>query len=536
MRRRSYSRTFALFLLMVAGLPCGLFSSPAQAAGGLTIKGTDAEVKQFKEYLEKCKKKSKMFKQLLEDGFTGPGNEHISGITSDKSPVTITVNVGRTGDYIDSGEGGQHTVDVNLDNLAKLPDPDIGPAGLPPGYEKWGLTRCEDIAHFLSEAYKNGTHKFDVTAHQFGIWVQNQVRKDFGLKTLPVTLQDFYDPQKTDGTYKPLVYRPGDPLAPKENIYYLGIWHDENNLQVIWFNQGKMYTWFYTKGRFKPPTTNITEMTATAPAQPAPGAAVKTEAPAGGAAGTPATTPTPAPTPPPKEVRSETPTFVPSQPPPPPPSGSSMNLPASPNAGGAYASLYVVGALSDVTTTERLADDGRVTNRFRDCCSGVGGGLGVGYDWPLGNNLMLGPVLGLSAPNDRVTHAFAGGGYLRSTVDFTATAKARASYIATPDLLAYAQAGIAVGNQEMSLNFGGPTSSHSQVTPGAVLGAGVEWRPFDRGQGLFGIPTAVFLDYDHIWWGDARFNTPTASPLFNYSWSRESNVITAGLRIRFADP
>lgn len=203
------------------------------------------------------------------------------------------------------------------------------------------------------------------------------------------------------------------------------------------------------------------------------------------------------------------------------------------NWSGGQLGVFVAGSFSNVRTTERLDATGIVTNKFSDCCTGVGGGVDVGWQWQLPHGALLGLMLDAWFPNDQVSHSFAGGTYLRSTVDFTVTFQLRAGYAATPRLLLYGQTGLAVGGQTLKVNFGGPISSHDDTTIGPTLGIGVEWRPFDGPTGWFGRSPALFVEYDHIWWDDAHFNTPAASPAFNYSWSRESNVIKCGLRVRF---
>jgi opacity protein-like surface antigen len=534
-------RLFLVCAIALAGLLVGPLSSPARA-GGLVVNGSDADVKEFKDTLEWCKKKSKTFKQLMEGGLFPPGYENpLPGIDTPKSNVTITVNVSRTGDFLDDASGGMNTVNVNLDNLAKLPDPDVDGTGhltgFPPGYEKWGMTRCEDIAHFLGEAVKNSTHSFDVTAHQFGVWVQNEVRDNWHLKSIPVRTQDNYRPGETSDAkhdYVSLTYLKDDPLAPTGDISYLGISHGATNFQVIWFHDHKMYTWFYKISTGDKPTGKITEMTAPAPKTPSPtptggttpgGTTPGGTTPGGTTTGgtTPGTTPAPTPTPPPKDAKSTTPSLR----------DEHSSVPWI----GGYGSLYGVLGLSDVTTTERFADTGMVTATLHDCCSGAGGGIRGGYNFPVSGNVLLGPVFDIYAPNDVVNHQFAAGGNIRSTVNFTFTAKARASYIANPSLVFYAQTGFGLANQQLSLNFGTtPTSSHGDWTPGFVLGGGVEWLLSDGRSGLFGLPTSLFIDYDHAWWANAHFNTPAASPLFNYAWSRESNVFKAGVTIHFAAP
>jgi opacity protein-like surface antigen len=214
--------------------------------------------------------------------------------------------------------------------------------------------------------------------------------------------------------------------------------------------------------------------------------------------------------------------------PPPPPSTQGAS-----NWSGGFGGVYFVGAFSPVKTVEETAATGVVTNQFNDCCTGFGGGLNAGYHWQLPNDVVLGGVVDAYFPNDQVSHPFAGGTYLRSTVDFTATFQARAGIAATPNLLLYAQTGLALGNQSLKVNFGGPVSRHSDTTPGYTIGAGAEWRLYDGPTGMIGQSPSLFVEYAHIFWDDAHFNTPAASPAFNYTWSRDSNVIKGGVRVRF---
>jgi len=48
-----------------------------------------------------------------------------------------------------------------------------------------------------------------------------------------------------------------------------------------------------------------------------------------------------------------------------------------------------------------------------------------------------------------------------------------------------------------------------------------------------GASTSLFIDYDHTWWEKESLGMPIASPFFNYTWRRESDVVKGGFRIRF---
>ena len=47
----------------------------------------------------------------------------------------------------------------------------------------------------------------------------------------------------------------------------------------------------------------------------------------------------------------------------------------------------------------------------------------------------------------------------------------------------------------------------------------------------FSLPVSVFAEYQHTWWQDGQFNTPAASPLFNYTFRREDDVVKLGFTV-----
>jgi hypothetical protein len=42
---------------------------------------------------------------------------------------------------------------------------------------------------------------------------------------------------------------------------------------------------------------------------------------------------------------------------------------------------------------------------------------------------------------------------------------------------------------------------------------------------------SVFTEYQHFWWRDAQFNTPAASPPFNYNFRRQNDVFKFGFTV-----
>ncbi len=200
---------------------------------------------------------------------------------------------------------------------------------------------------------------------------------------------------------------------------------------------------------------------------------------------------------------------------------------------GPYAGVQIGGSWSGVRTNEYLAATGVPTNAFTNSGSGFSGGINLGHNWqPWGDIFVVGTGVDVNLVNDNVKRSFAGGTFISSTINFTGAAQVRAGGLATPALMLYVQTGIAIANQNLKINFGGPITSQSQITPGFTLGAGAEWQmptPLFSGLG----PTSLFIDYNHTWWDKARLKMPVSSPLFNYTWSRQSDTVKVGLRVKF---
>jgi len=84
----------------------------------------------------------------------------------------------------------------------------------------------------------------------------------------------------------------------------------------------------------------------------------------------------------------------------------------------------------------------------------------------------------------------------------------------------YGIAGVSVLNETLNVNFIPVASSRNTTVPGGTLGIGGAWQPgFLQG---FSRPVALFAEYQHTWWQDAQFNTPAASPAFNYNFRRKA--------------
>src|SRR5262249_11133160 len=96
-------------------------------------------------------------------------------------------------------------------------------------------------------------------------------------------------------------------------------------------------------------------------------------------------------------------------------------------------------------------------------------------------------------------------------------------------------AGVSVLNETLKINFVPVYSSSSATVAGGTVGVGAAFKPsFLQG---FGHPVSVFAEYQHTWWQNANFNTPAASPFFNYNFRREDDGAKVGFTVDlFAPP
>jgi len=200
--------------------------------------------------------------------------------------------------------------------------------------------------------------------------------------------------------------------------------------------------------------------------------------------------------------------------------------------------LYFGGELAKnsgtVQSTERSALTDAITNRFNDSRDPVGGGFLIGYRFaPFNNSIVISPFASFDFMNAPVNHTFAGGSFLGTTANFMGTLGVKAG----PQFNAfwlYGIAGASLLHQTLNINFGPVASSQDAITPGGTAGFGGAWRPsFLQG---FGLPVSVFAEYQHFWWTDANFNRPAASPFFNYTFSRQDDLVKLGFTVDLNPP
>jgi hypothetical protein len=197
---------------------------------------------------------------------------------------------------------------------------------------------------------------------------------------------------------------------------------------------------------------------------------------------------------------------------------------------GTYIGGELVKNSGWVHSTERLAATGLVTNQFSDSADPVGGGFLIGYRFaPLASNIVVSPFASFDFMNAPVNHTFIGGSYLGTTAKFMGTFGVKAGPQVGAGVWIYGIGGLSVMNETLNVNFIPISSSQSAWVAGGTAGVGGAWQPAFLQR--FGHPVSLFAEYQHTWWQDANFNTPAASPFFNYTFARQDDVVKLGFTV-----
>jgi hypothetical protein len=202
---------------------------------------------------------------------------------------------------------------------------------------------------------------------------------------------------------------------------------------------------------------------------------------------------------------------------------------------GYYAGGQIIKNFGRLRSTETLAGTDAVTNQFTDTGDPIGGGVIVGYNFaPWANNIVVGPFASFDFIHAPVNHTFPGGSFLGTTDNFVGTAGVKFGPQLDAGPWLYGIAGLSVLNETLHVNFTPVASSSAATVPGATVGVGGAWQPaFLQG---FGRPVSLFLEYQHTWWQSANFNTPAASPLFNYNFARDDDTVKFGFTVSLGAP
>jgi hypothetical protein len=198
---------------------------------------------------------------------------------------------------------------------------------------------------------------------------------------------------------------------------------------------------------------------------------------------------------------------------------------------GPTVEVYVIKVTGDGRITELLVTTGEITNAFKDTKDPVGAGVRLGYKFtPWGDNVAVAPFVSFDWPNISVNHSFANGSFLGTTSNFSATAGVKIGP-QFQNVWLYGIAGVSVLNETLKVNFIPVASSTDANVAGGTVGAGFAYTLPN-----FARPVSVFAEYQHTWWDDAHFNTPAASPLFNYTFRRQDDVVKVGFTVSLSAP
>ena len=207
---------------------------------------------------------------------------------------------------------------------------------------------------------------------------------------------------------------------------------------------------------------------------------------------------------------------------------------ASSTIGGGYLGGELAKNWGLVRSTERLATTDVITNQFKDSGDPLAIGIVGGYNFkPWNNNIVIGPFASFDYLNQTINHNFAGGQFLGTTTHWFINAGVKAGVVTAPGFYLYGLAGAAFLNHDLNVNFATAAQSNT-TTPGFTAGLGGEYQP--PSWQLAGHPVSVFAQYQHTWWSNANFNTPTSSPAFNYAFRRDDDTIKFGVNFYFNAP
>jgi len=177
----------------------------------------------------------------------------------------------------------------------------------------------------------------------------------------------------------------------------------------------------------------------------------------------------------------------------------------------------------------------------------IGGGQ-IGYNWQSGA-FVGGIEADLMYSDMNGTHTksplqFFGGGNIANSyqrgsgsLDWLATVRGRAGYLATPELLLYATGGLAFGdvNYHTTTQFGASPAlrfgaSGSDTLTGWTVGAGTEWK--------FAPNWSAKLEYMYFDLGDVDYRTLANAPVAPFRVTQEfdtsGSIVRAGVNYQFS--
>ncbi len=209
---------------------------------------------------------------------------------------------------------------------------------------------------------------------------------------------------------------------------------------------------------------------------------------------------------------------------------------SQPSISGIYIGGELVQNWGSLGITERSALNNTVTNSYYDSATGrLDGGFLVGVKpAPLGGFWIVSPFASFDFMRSPVNHNFPGGSYLGSTATFIGTGGVKTGPQFDNGIWLYGIAGGSVLNETLNVNFIPTLSTQPVTVTGGTVGGGGAWQPaFLQG---FASQVSVFLEYQHTWWWDANFVTPTANAGSSYTFRRQDDIVKFGFTVSLNAP
>lgn len=152
--------------------------------------------------------------------------------------------------------------------------------------------------------------------------------------------------------------------------------------------------------------------------------------------------------------------------------------------------------------------------------------LNAGYNWRFSDNWVAGVEgdFGLMNVSQGATTVFDGHVWSTDYGPFWGTARARAGYLVTDDLLAYATGGLAMASiDDTSIgNTPGETATESGMRMGFVIGAGAEYALDER--------WSLKAEYLYMDFGEVSGQSTNSE---DYSFSNDVHVLRVGANMHF---
>jgi outer membrane immunogenic protein len=218
------------------------------------------------------------------------------------------------------------------------------------------------------------------------------------------------------------------------------------------------------------------------------------------------------------------------------------------NAGGAWNDSGVGVGYTGAAFFGPAFAAGATPSHYSTQPNGFIGGGQVGYNWQTQSRFVIGleadidgaDIFGAQTINTNLTNFVPGFGYASQRLDWLATVRGRAGFLATPTLLLYGTGGLAVGEFANNYSFAFPatgelyTASADQTRAGWTAGAGAEW-------GFAGNWSAK-VEYLYYDLGNRTYNAAVisggapAGDTHIVTFAERGNLVRVGVNYHFGAP